>query len=101
MVMSGQAFPHTFAVVKPQESGPAQVPQEDTVRLVPQLSAAVTDPQFLALRVQNAPFASGAQPQTPAMAGMPAPQLCGAVQVPQEIVRGTPQLSRTPLTAQF
>lgn len=41
-----------------------QVPQEATVRAVPQLSFALTAPQFLPRREQNEASVSGAQTQT-------------------------------------
>lgn len=62
-----------------------------SVRLAPQLSAAVTESQFLPRRAQNATAVSGAQPQTPGLP--PPPQDSGAVQVPQSAVRERPQLS--------
>jgi hypothetical protein len=52
--------PQTFAVPPPaQVAGDVQLPQLDTVREVPQLSFAVTLPQFLARRLQNAASVSG------------------------------------------
>jgi hypothetical protein len=42
----------------PQVAGEVQVPQELTVREVPQLSLAVTEPQFLPRREQNAVLVS-------------------------------------------
>jgi hypothetical protein len=41
------------------------VPQEFTVRLTPQLSSAVTVPQFFPSREQNVAFDSGPQPSAP------------------------------------
>lgn len=64
---------------------------QSAVRLVPQLSAAVTESQFLPRRAQKAVLVSGPQPQT---FGVPAPPHdSGAVQLPQSAVRETPQLS--------
>ena len=106
--------PQTFASEAPQVCEAGQVPQEVTVRLAPQLSVAVTGPQFFPWRAQNAgldsgvhvggqvpheppqpsspqvlPAQLGAQPQEPA-----ALHVCGATQEPQEAtVRLTPQLS--------
>ena len=45
----------------PQASPKAQLPQELTVRLIPQLSEPVTGPQFLASREQKAASLSGEQ----------------------------------------
>jgi hypothetical protein len=87
--------PQTLAVPPPpQVCGAVQVPQEETVRGAPQLSVPETEPQFLPRRAQNWAFVSGVQlvPQT--LGVPPPPQVCGAVQVPQEeTVRGAPQLS--------
>jgi hypothetical protein len=91
------AAPHTFMPV--QTWGPAQVPQERTVRGKPQLSLAATVPQFLARREQKAASDSAMQPQE-----LPetAPQLCGALHVPHEMtVRGEPQLSLAAMVPQF
>ena len=49
---------------EPHVSGDTHVPQDATVRETPQLSVAVTLPQFFPTRVQNAAFVSAAQPQT-------------------------------------
>jgi hypothetical protein len=63
-----------------------------TVRLVPQLSVAVTVPQALLRRLQSAASASGAQLHT--LAVPPPPQVAGSVHVPQSsTVRLVPQLS--------
>jgi hypothetical protein len=79
--------PHTLPVL--QTSGAVQAPHETTVRLVPQLSAAVTLPQFLPSRLQNAVFVSAEQPQT-----FVALHVAGGVHVPQTAtVREAPQLS--------
>jgi hypothetical protein len=57
--------PHTFAMPPPaQDSGEAHVPHEATVRDAPQLSLAVTLPQSLPSRTQNAVSLSAAQPHT-------------------------------------
>ena len=61
------------------------------VRLVPQLSAAVTASQFLPRRAQNEVPDSGAQPHTFEVP-LP-PQLSGAAHAPQSVVRERPQLS--------
>lgn len=53
---------HTL--VAPHVSGVTHVPHEATVRVTPQLSVAVTAPQFFPFRVQNAAFVSAAQPHT-------------------------------------
>jgi hypothetical protein len=67
------------------------VPQDVTVRVVPQLSAAVTPPQFFPRRVQKAVSSSCVQPHTlgvpPPLQATPVP-----VHVPHEVtVRVTPQ----------
>jgi hypothetical protein len=57
--------PQTLATPAPLHVWtPAQVPQLATVRLVPQLSRAVTEPQFLPTRAQNTTLDSGAQAAT-------------------------------------
>jgi hypothetical protein len=92
-------IPQTLAVTAPQVCGEVQVPHEVTVRLVPQLSAAVTLPQFLPMRPQNAVSVSDVQPQTLLVT---APQVCGEVQVPQGFtVREVPQLSLAVTLPQF
>jgi hypothetical protein len=69
---------------------PLQLPQS-AVRLVPQLSAAVTESQLRPRRAQKAVSVSGLQPHT---FRVPAPPHdSGAVQVPQSAVRVAPQLS--------
>lgn len=89
--------PHTLAVLAPQVSEPEQVPHEATVRETPQLSIAVTAPQFFPSRVQKAASLSFGQPQT--FAVPPPPQVWGKAQVPHEVtVRARPQLS-VPLKA--
>ena len=54
--------PHTLPAL--QTSGAVHVPHEVTVRLLPQPSLAVTAPQFLPTREQNALSVSEAHPQT-------------------------------------
>jgi hypothetical protein len=72
----------------PQFCGDVHVPQE-TVRFVPQLSGAVTLPQFLLRRVQNAGSDSGTHSHR-----LEAVHVLGNVHVPQDAtVRLTPQLS--------
>jgi hypothetical protein len=92
--------PQTLAVTAPQVwPGVVQVPHEVTVRLVPQLSAAVTFPQFLPSRAQNAVSVSAVQPQTLVVTP---PQVCGAVQVPHDdTVRELLQLSLAVMLPQF
>lgn len=85
------AQPQTFGTPDPPQLWfPVQAPQS-AVRLVPQLSAAVTESQFLPSRAQNAVFDSAAQAQV--FAVPPPPQVSGDVQVPQSAVREMPQLS--------
>jgi hypothetical protein len=93
--------PQTLAVPPPaQVCGEVQVPHEETVREVPQLSFAVTLSQFLPRREQNAAFVSAVQPQT--LAVPPPAQVCGEVQVPhEETVREVPQLSAAVTLPQF
>jgi len=56
--------PQTLAVPPPPHVwGAVQVPQL-TVRMAPQLSARVTEPQVVPSRVQNAALVSAVQPQT-------------------------------------
>src|SRR5678815_5127718 len=58
--------PHVFAVPSPpQVVGELQVPHELTVRETPQLSLAVTEPQLLPSRWQNAGLLSSVQPPPP------------------------------------
>ena|SRR5687767_6830006 len=67
---------------------------------MPQLSAAVTVPQFLPSRVQNAAGVSLVQPQT--FGVPPPPQVCGAEHIPQDpIMRGIPQRSRVIMPPQL
>jgi hypothetical protein len=55
------AGPHTLPAL--QTRGGEQVPHEATVRLVPQLSLELTDPQFLPSRLQKAASVSAVHPQ--------------------------------------
>jgi hypothetical protein len=65
--------PQTFAAPPPAHvCGAVHAPHEATVRDVPQLSAAVTAPQFFPSRVQNAVSLSAVQPHT---LGETAPQV--------------------------
>src|SRR5262245_23977038 len=58
--------PQTLGVPPPpQVAGAVQVPHELTMREAPQLSAAVTLPQFLPRREQKVVFDSGVQPPPP------------------------------------
>jgi len=96
--------PQTFAVPPPaQVCGEEQVPQLLTVREVPQLSLAVTEPQFLPRREQNAVLLSAVHVVPPQTFAVPPPaQVCGEVQVPQELtVREVPQLSLAVTEPQF
>jgi hypothetical protein len=79
--------PHVLGAVQP-----APKLQSATVRLVPQLSAAVTPPQFFPSLLQNAGFVSLEHAQT---FGVPLPpHVWGDVHVPHETtVRLAPQLS--------
>src|SRR5262245_60991909 len=61
---------------------PVQVPQLATVRMAPQLSAAVSDPHSALCAVQKAGSLWGVQPQWFESAPPP-PQVVGGVQVPQ------------------
>jgi hypothetical protein len=76
VALSSAVQPQTL--LAPQVCGAVHVPHDATVRLVPQLSGAVTLPQFVPSRVQNAVFVSGVHVHT-----LPPPQVCGAVHVPQ------------------
>lgn len=73
-----------------------QLPQLATVRAAPQLSGAVTVPQFAPTRAQKAVSFSGTQAQT-----LVVPQVSGSAQVPQAAVRETPQLSLALTAPQF
>ena len=76
----------------PHTVGAVQFPQDATVRAWPQLSLPDAPAQFLPMRLQNAAFVSGVQPQ--AFAVPPPPHVCGGVQGPHEpTVRDWPQLS--------
>jgi hypothetical protein len=65
LLSTGQ--PHTFAVPAPPHVTPVpeHVPHDATVRDIPQLSAAVTLPQFLPSREQKAVSVSGMQQTLP------------------------------------
>jgi hypothetical protein len=76
----------------PHVCGVVHVPQL-AVRVAPQLSAAITIPQFLPTRVQNAVFVSATQLGPHTFATPPPPHVCGAVHVPQFAVCIVPQLS--------
>jgi hypothetical protein len=92
--------PHTLVVPPPPQLwGAVHVPHEVTVRDVPQLSLAVTVPQFFPSRVQNAASASAVQPHT--LAVPPPAHVCGEVHVPQSVVREAPQLSLAVTLPQF
>jgi hypothetical protein len=81
-------------LVAPQVCGAVHSPHWGTVRVVPQLSAPVTWPQFFPSREQKVVSVSGVQLPT-----LDAPQLWGAELTPQlAAVRALPQLS-VPLTA--
>src|SRR5438270_473567 len=79
----------------PHVCGLVQLPQL-AVRAVPQLSAALTLPQFLPSRVQKAALVSGTQAQT-----LFDWQVCGREQLPQLAVRAVPQLSAALTLPQF
>ncbi len=83
----------TFAPL--QVSVPVQAPQDTAVRVAPQLSVPLTDPQFFPSREQNVVSGSGAQVQTLAV------QVSLPEQVPQVAVRATPQLSFALTEPQF
>ena len=109
----------------PQLWEPAQVPQDETVRLTPQLSAEVTWPQLFPSREQNATLVSGTQaggqvPQEPphpsgphvlpaqlgvhaqTLGAEPPPQVWGATQAPHDATaRLAPQLSVAATVPQF
>jgi hypothetical protein len=85
--------PQTLAVCAPQMSGAAQLPQV-AVRLAPQLSLAVNEPQFFPYRVQNCASVSGVHTGLPHTLATVAPHVCGGVHVPQlAMVRTVPQES--------
>jgi hypothetical protein len=77
-----------------------QLPHDETVRDVPQLSAPVQLPQALPSRAQKAGSVSAVQPHTfvvpPPPHVTPVPE-----QVPQFVVRDTPQLSVAVKLPQF
>jgi hypothetical protein len=92
--------PQMLADTAPQICGDTHVPHEVTVRFVPQLSAAVTLPQFLPRRVQNAASPSYVQPHT--LAAPPPAHVCGAEHAPHGLtVRDVPQLSFAVTLPQF
>jgi hypothetical protein len=80
---------------------PLHVPHEGTVREAPQLSFAVTGPQFAPTRTQNAASSSAVQPHTPD--SPPPPQATPVpAHVPHETtVRDAPQLSLSVTLPQF
>jgi hypothetical protein len=96
-VIRWAATPHTFAEpAPPQVAGLVQAPHATLVRVEPQLSAAVTEPQFFPSREQNVVSDSGVQTQTfdPLQVSVPehvphptpvrvVPQLSAAVTEPQ------------------
>jgi len=86
--------PHTFGVPPPPHVVPAaQVLPQPTVRMVPQLSAAETGPQFFPSLAQNWLSLSAVQPQV--FATPPPAHDCGAVHDPQlATVRRVLQLSK-------
>jgi hypothetical protein len=85
--------PHTLAETAPHVCGEVHVPHDATDRVTPQLSWAVTPPQFFPSRVQNVASASPVQPHT--FAAPPPPHVTPVPeQVPHEgTVRFVPQLS--------
>jgi hypothetical protein len=84
--VSVAAQPHTFEA--PHVCGMVQKPHV-VVRIAPQLSAAVTEPQFLPSRAQNGASLSGVHaPHWPL-----ALHVCVAGQAPHESVRAFPQRS--------
>src|SRR4029453_3969389 len=77
--------------------GEVQLPQELTVRGLPQLSLPETLPQFLPRRAQKAALLSGVHWQM-----LLALHVCGETQAPHELtVRGAPQLSVPETVPQF
>src|SRR5438552_3396565 len=75
--------------------GEVHEPHDVTVRAVPQLSLALTVPQFLPSRAQNAGSLSGVHAQT-----LFAWHVSGAVHAPHdETLRAAPQLSVTEVSA--
>jgi hypothetical protein len=88
-----EPVPQTFAEIPPpQVSGAVHVPHS-TVRAAPQLSLAVTEPQFAATREQSAASSSGVHPHLFGTA--PPPHVSGAEHVPQSGVRTVPHPSLT------
>src|SRR5262245_17554922 len=93
--------PQTPAVPPPPHvSLPAQLPQT-TLRWLPQLSSAVTGPQFLPCRAQNVGVLSETQSEQTFGGRPPPPHVAGEVQVPQLTVRDLPQLSGAVTMLQF
>jgi hypothetical protein len=94
-VSATQLGPHTLATPPPmQVIGDGHVPQLVAVRIAPQLSVPVKDPQLLPSREQKVASDSGVHmlPQTPTVP--PPPHVAGAVHVPQlATLRIAPQLS--------
>ncbi len=92
--------PHTPPNPPPPQLCGAVHPPHETVRASPQLSAAVTLPQFAPRRSQKRAFDSGVQPHTFACGGVPPPQVRPVPEqvVPQLIVRVAPQRSITLLS---
>lgn len=70
---------HVPAALQPLAVVP-HVPHSCTVRVLPQLSAAVTAPHVRPRRAQNDESLSFRQPQTP---GVKAPQFCSCAHAPQ------------------
>jgi hypothetical protein len=101
-IRSDSTHPHAFGMTAPHVVGAAHVPQL-AVRDVPQLSTAVTLPQLLPRREQNAASGSPWQPQTFAIP--PPAHVCGDVQPAPMLQSGTnrllPQLSTAAKLPQF
>ena len=91
---------HTHWLEDVHVVGLVQLPQLVTVRVAPQLSAAVTAPHWAPTRVQKVALVSAVQPQTLAMPPPP-PQVLTPPQLPQSRVRVAPQLSVTTREPQF
>jgi hypothetical protein len=89
--------PHTFGVLRPHVHPVAHAPHP-TVREPPQLSFAVTLPQFLPCAVQKAGSPWYVQPHTFAVTR---PQVHPVAQEPQPTVRDAPQLSLAVTLPQF
>lgn len=93
--------PQTLAVPPPPHvRSPPQVVDLVTVLLTPQLSGAVTTPQFFPSRSKKAASVSGAQAHT--FGDPPPPQVCVPLQLPQLTeLRHVPQLSCPEVGPQF